>query len=36
VIAGATSPAQVHANVAAASWALTAEDRAAVERVIAS
>jgi aryl-alcohol dehydrogenase-like predicted oxidoreductase len=35
VIAGATSPAQVHANVAAASWALTAEDRAAVERVIA-
>ncbi|MFM2076871.1 MAG: hypothetical protein RJA49_761 [Actinomycetota bacterium] len=34
VIAGATTPAQVHANVAAASWALTPEDRAEVDRVI--
>lgn len=35
VIAGATSPAQVAANVAAAGWALTSEDRAEVDAVIA-
>jgi len=35
VIAGATSPEQVQANVAAASWSLTAADRADVESVIA-
>jgi aryl-alcohol dehydrogenase-like predicted oxidoreductase len=31
VIAGATSPAQVHANVAAADWELGADDMAAVD-----
>lgn len=31
VIAGATSPAQVHANVAASSWRLTADESAAVD-----
>ncbi len=35
VISGATKPDQVRANVAAAGWALTAEDRAEVDRVIA-
>lgn len=34
VIAGATSPEQVEANVAASSWALTAEHRAEVGAVI--
>ena len=35
VISGATRPDQVQANVAASTWALTAEDRAEVDRVIA-
>jgi aryl-alcohol dehydrogenase-like predicted oxidoreductase len=35
VIAGATSAGQVRANAAAASWALTAEDRAEVDRITA-
>ncbi len=35
VIAGATSPSQVAANVAAATWSLTAVDRAEVDAVIA-
>ncbi len=35
VIAGATKPEQVAANVAAATWSLTADDRAAVDAVIA-
>jgi aryl-alcohol dehydrogenase-like predicted oxidoreductase len=35
VIAGATTPAQVEANVAAAAWSLTADDRADVDAVIA-
>ena len=35
VIAGATSPEQVHANVAASSWSLTGDDRAEVDAVIA-
>ena len=35
VIAGATSPAQVEANVRAASWSLTAEDLAEVDRITA-
>jgi len=34
VIAGATTPAQVEANVAAATWALTPDDRAAVDELI--
>lgn len=34
VIAGATSPEQVDANVAASTWALTDDDRAAVDAVI--
>ncbi len=33
VIAGATTPEQVRANVAAGSWALTAEDLAEVDRI---
>ncbi len=35
VIAGATKPSQIEANVNAAGWALTAEDRAEVDAVIA-
>ena len=35
VIAGATKAEQIDANVAAASWMLTAQDRAEVDRVIA-
>jgi aryl-alcohol dehydrogenase-like predicted oxidoreductase len=35
IIAGATTPEQVHANVAAANWALTAADRGEVDAVIA-
>jgi aryl-alcohol dehydrogenase-like predicted oxidoreductase len=35
VIAGATTPAQIEANVAAAGWSLTADDRAEVDAVIA-
>ena len=35
VIAGATKPEQIQANVAAATWSLTAEDRAEVDAVIA-
>jgi aryl-alcohol dehydrogenase-like predicted oxidoreductase len=35
VIAGATRPSQIEANVAAAGWALTAEDRAEVDALIA-
>jgi len=35
VIAGATKAEQIDANVAAASWTLTAQDRAEVDRVIA-
>ncbi len=35
VIAGATSPAQIAANVGASGWNLSAEDRAEVEAVIA-
>lgn len=34
VIAGATKPAQVHANAAAAGWALTAADLAEIDRVL--
>jgi aryl-alcohol dehydrogenase-like predicted oxidoreductase len=34
VIAGATSPEQVHANVAAARWSLTAEERAEVDAIV--
>jgi aryl-alcohol dehydrogenase-like predicted oxidoreductase len=33
VIAGATSPEQVHANVAAASWSLTAAELAEIDRL---
>ncbi len=33
VIAGATKPEQLHANVAAADWTLTAEELAAVDRI---
>ena len=33
IIAGATSPAQVESNVAAASWALGAEDLAEIDRI---
>jgi aryl-alcohol dehydrogenase-like predicted oxidoreductase len=33
VIAGATSPAQVEANVAAANWSLTPDDLAAIDRL---
>jgi len=36
VIAGATTPEQISANVAAAGWTLTADDRAAVDDVLAS
>ena len=36
VIAGATTPAQISANVAASTWTLTAADRAAVDDVLAS
>lgn len=35
VIAGATRPAQVHANAAATGWALTPEDLAEIDRVLA-
>lgn len=35
VIAGATKPSQIEANVAAAGWDLTADDRAEVDSVIA-
>ncbi len=35
VIAGATKPSQIEANVAAAGWAMTAEQRAEVDTVIA-
>jgi aryl-alcohol dehydrogenase-like predicted oxidoreductase len=35
VIAGATKPAQIEANVAASAWALSAAERAEVEAVIA-
>lgn len=34
VIAGATSPAQIEANVAAATWALTPDDRAEVSALL--
>ena len=34
VIAGATSPAQITANVAAVEWTLTPQDLAAVEAVL--
>jgi aryl-alcohol dehydrogenase-like predicted oxidoreductase len=34
VIAGATKPAQVHANAAAAGWALTADDLAEIDRIL--
>ena len=33
VIAGATKPEQVEANVAAAGWTLTAEDLAEIDRI---
>ncbi len=36
VIAGATSPAQIAANVAAVDWTLTADDLAAVDAALAS
>jgi aryl-alcohol dehydrogenase-like predicted oxidoreductase len=36
VIAGATKPAQVHANAAAAGWALTAADLTEIDRVLAA
>ena len=35
VIAGATKPAQVHANAAAAGWSLTPADLAEIDRVLA-
>jgi aryl-alcohol dehydrogenase-like predicted oxidoreductase len=35
VIAGATKPEQIEANVAASTWALTAQDRAEVDAIIA-
>lgn len=35
VIAGATRPEQIEANVAAATWALTDDDRAEVDRIVA-
>jgi aryl-alcohol dehydrogenase-like predicted oxidoreductase len=35
VIAGATSPAQVRANASAASWKLTADDLAQIDRIMA-
>jgi aryl-alcohol dehydrogenase-like predicted oxidoreductase len=35
VIAGATRPEQIHANVAAAAWQLTDADRAAVDAIVA-
>jgi len=35
VITGATSPGQIRANVAAADWAMTADDLAALETVLA-
>ena len=34
VIAGATRPEQVHANAAAASWVLSAEEMAEVNQII--
>jgi aryl-alcohol dehydrogenase-like predicted oxidoreductase len=34
VIAGATSPEQVHANAAAASWKLTPDDIEAVDEIL--
>jgi aryl-alcohol dehydrogenase-like predicted oxidoreductase len=36
VIAGATSPEQVHANASAGAWNLTADDRAALDEVLRS
>lgn len=36
VIAGATRPEQVHANAAASGWAMSAEDLAAVDAILAS
>jgi aryl-alcohol dehydrogenase-like predicted oxidoreductase len=36
VIAGATSPAQIAANVAAVSWVLSPEDLAAVDAALTS
>jgi aryl-alcohol dehydrogenase-like predicted oxidoreductase len=33
VIAGATSPEQVHANAAAANWVLTRQDLAEIDRL---
>jgi aryl-alcohol dehydrogenase-like predicted oxidoreductase len=36
VIAGATTPAQVRANAAAASWRLTAGDRIAIDEIVPS
>ncbi|MCC7347046.1 MAG: aldo/keto reductase, partial [Variibacter sp.] len=35
VIAGATKPEQLEQNVAAATWAMTAEERAEVDRITA-
>ena len=35
VIAGATRPEQIDANVGAAGWALTADDRAEVDAIVA-
>jgi aryl-alcohol dehydrogenase-like predicted oxidoreductase len=35
VIAGATRPEQVAANVKAADWALSAEDRAEIDKITA-
>ncbi len=35
VIAGATKPEQVEANVAAASWILTAEEKAEIDKITA-
>ncbi|MDA3038889.1 MAG: aldo/keto reductase [Actinomycetota bacterium] len=35
VIAGATRPEQIHANVAAGSWLLTGDDRSAVDSLLA-
>jgi len=36
VIAGATSTRQIHSNIAAAGWRLTAEDLAEIDRIVPS
>jgi aryl-alcohol dehydrogenase-like predicted oxidoreductase len=36
VIAGATKPEQIHTNVSAAGWALSPEELAEVDRLLAA